>query len=140
MNNTTFQTSAFRVDNMDEFMQKASVVLTCKAMKMVKLTWKVGSDYVSFCLTDSIMKHSDFDDGDLPTKETIVELLELIEKHIIDDDSCSVTYITNKIGCTVNSYFMQITNNSTVGNFIAIDSKNVYGTITPELIDGVSPN
>ena len=140
MNNTIFQTSAFRVDNINEFMQKPSVILTCKAMTIAKLPWEVGSDYISFCLTDSIMKHSDFDDGDLPTKETIVELLELIEKHIIGDDSCSVTYITNKIGCTVNSYFMQITNKSTVGKFIAIDSNNVYETITPELIDGVSPN
>ena len=140
MNNTIFQTSAFRVDNTNEFMQKPSVILTCKAMTAAKLPWEVGSDYISFCLTDSIMKHSDFDDGDLPTKETIVELLELIENHIIDEDSCSVCYITNKIGCTVNSYFMQITNNSTTGKFIGIDNNNTYGTITPELIDGVSPN
>ena len=111
MRNTIFQTSAFRVDNLDEFMQKDSVTLTCNAMAMAKIPWDIGSDYISFCLTDGFMKGSDFDEGNLPTQETIIELLELMEQHIVD--GCSVIYISNEVGNTVNCYQMEIRNGET---------------------------
>ena len=139
MRNTIFQTSAFRVDNLDEFMQKESVTLTCNGMAMAKIPWDIGNDYISFCLTDGFMKGSDFDKGNLPTQETIVELLELIEQHIVD--GCSATYISNEVGNTVNCYQMEIRNGETTfGNFVGIDSKNVFGSITPEPISGISPS
>jgi len=140
MKNTIFQTSAFRVDNLDDFMQQPSVILTCKAMSTAKTPWNIGSDYISFSLTDSIMKHSDFDNRDLPTQETIVELLELIEKHIVDEGICSVTYITNEVGTTVNCYQMEIRSGETTsGTFVGIDNANVFCTIIPEPISGISP-
>jgi hypothetical protein len=140
MRNTTFQTSAFRVDNVDEFMQKPSVIQTCNAMAIARIPWEIGNNYISFCLTDGIMKGSDFDDGDLPTQETIVELLEQIEEHIVDDAICSVTYITNEVGSSVNCYQMEIRSGETTsGSFVGIDSKNVFGTILPEPISGISP-
>tara|TARA_R110001583_G_scaffold170237_1_gene323631 strand:+ start:1201 stop:1644 length:444 start_codon:yes stop_codon:yes gene_type:complete len=145
MKKTIFQTSAFRVDNLDEFMQQPSVILTCKAMAMAKIPWKIGSNYISFSLTDAIMQHSDFDNGDLPTQETIVELLELIEKHIANDGDnyygiCSVTYITNEIGSTVNCYQMEIRSGETTsGSFVGIDNTNVFCTILPEPISGIAP-
>lgn len=139
MKKTTFQTSAFRVDNLDKFMQQPSVVLTCNAMAMAKIPWDIGNDYISFSLTDGIMKGSYFDDADLPTQDTIVELLELVEKHIVDG-VCTVTYISNEVGCTVNCYQMEIrSGEATSGNFVGIDSKNVFGTIIPEPISGISP-
>tara|TARA_R110001592_G_scaffold355334_1_gene655847 strand:+ start:1154 stop:1597 length:444 start_codon:yes stop_codon:yes gene_type:complete len=145
MKNTIFQTSAFRVDKLDEFMQQPSVILTCKAMTIAKIPWKIGSDYISFSLTDAIMQQSDFNDGDLPTQDTIVELLELIEKHIANDGDnyhgiCSVTYITNEVGTTVNCYQMEIRSGETTsGSFVGVDNANVYCAIIPEPISGISP-
>jgi len=139
MKNTIFQTSAFRVDNLDKFMLQPSVVLTCNAMKMAKIPWEIGSDYISFSLNSSIMKGSDFDDSDLPTQDTIVELLELVEEHIVEG-GVSVTYISNEVGSTVNCYQMEIRSGETTsGSFVGIDSKNVFGTIIPEPISGISP-
>ena len=138
MRNTIFQTSAFRVENVDEFMKKDSVALTCHAMAMAKIPWEIGNEYISFCLTDGFMKGSDFDEENLPTQETIIELLELIEQHIVD--SCSVIYVSNEVGNTVNCYQMEIRNGETTfGNFVGFDSKNVFGSITPEPISGISP-
>jgi hypothetical protein len=140
MKNTIFQTSAFRVDNLDEFMQQASVKLVCKAMTKAKIPWEIGSNYISFSLTDAIMQQSDFNDGDLPTQDTIVELLELIEKNIVDEGMCSVTYITNEVGITVNCYHMKIRSGETTsGTFIGIDNANVFCTIIPDAISGISP-
>jgi len=139
MKNTMFQTSAFRVDNLDKFMQQPSVVLTCNAMAIAKIPWKIGSDYISFSLTDGIMKGSDFDDADLPTQDTIVELLELVEKHIVEG-GVSVTYISSEVGSTVNCYQMEIRSGETTsGSFVGVDSKNVFGSIIPEPISGISP-
>ena len=138
MKNTIFQTSAFRVDNVDKFMQKDCVALTCNAMAMAKIPWEIGNNYISFCLTDGFMQGSDFDEGNLPTQDTIIELLELIERHIVD--SCSVTFISNEVGSTVNCYQMEVrAGETTFGNFVGIDSKNVFGSITPEPISGISP-
>jgi hypothetical protein len=120
-------------------MQQPSVTLTCKAMTMAKIPWAIGSDYISFSLNNSIMKDSDFDDADLPTQDTIVELLELIEKHVVEG-GLSVTYITSEVGSTVNCYQMEIRSGETTsGSFVGIGNKNVFGTIIPEPISGISP-
>ena len=52
----------------------------------------------------------------------------------------SVTFISNEVGSTVNCYQMEVrAGETTFGNFVGIDSKNVFGSITPEPISGISP-
>lgn len=145
MKNTTnkhislFQTSAFKVKNMNKFLQQPSVKAICKVMGDAGIPFGIGADYISFGLPSTSLHHSIFDDKTLITEDTIIELLELIEADIMEDNTCSVTYISSKEGINVNCYQMQIENNETTGRFVGIDRGNVFSTIKGDTITGVSP-
>ncbi|AOW76008.1 hypothetical protein A3Q34_03525 [Colwellia sp. PAMC 20917] len=145
MKNTTnkhislFQTSAFKVKNINEFLQQPSVMIICNAMNNAGIPFNIGANFVSFGLLSTSLHHSIFDDKTLITEDTIIELLELIEADIMEGNTCSVTYISSKEGINVNCYQMQIENNETTGRFVGIDRGNVFSTIEGDTITGVSP-
>lgn len=94
-----FQTSAFRVDDINTFLAHPAVNHVTQVMNHHNLPFKLANNHISLSLPTETLNYSEFeDDTNKVDSSCLLSIVAVIEAQILEGDVCKMMYIEAKTG------------------------------------------
>ncbi len=135
---THFQTTSFRVKDLDTLLMLPIVNRFVHEMKSAKCYQEPSGNLLSFGLPPQSFNCQFQDLGKNLDTDDIIKLMEAIEDHIHPDDTCHINYVKHHVGESLSFCTMVIRSGNTSGYCSACDAKNAFGDQNSKIIDGIT--
>ncbi len=133
-----FQTTLFRVAEINTFLQLPTVNRFIKEMENVDYYQESNNDYLSFGLPPRSFSSQFQDLGRSLDTDDIIELMTAIQDHIHPEDTCHINYVKHYSGERLTFCTMVISKGDTSGYCSACDAKNAFGGQNSRIIGGIA--